>query len=102
MNALTVVSLRSLLLVFSITMTITEIYTYKYVGKKKSKISFLQKTLSSKFHEVSPATAQKSIIKKIKIILFTLANLKFPKKKIMVEKEEDTSICCEPNFLLCM
>ena len=49
--------------------------------KKKPKISFLQKTLSSKFHEVSPATAQKSIIKKIKIILFTLANLKFLKKK---------------------
>ena len=99
MNALTAVFLRSLLLVFSITMTITEIYTCKYVEKKKkTKISFLQKTLSSKFHEVSPATAQKSI-KKFKIILFTLANLKFL-KKIMVEKEEDASICCEPNFLL--
>ena len=50
--------------------------------KKKPKISFLQKTLSSKFLEVSPVTAQKSIIiiKKIKIILFTLANLKFLKK----------------------
>ena len=30
---------------------------------KNPKISFHQKTLSSKFHEVSPATAQKSIIK---------------------------------------
>ena len=82
MNALKAVSLRSLLLVFSITMTITEIYTCKYGKKKKPKISFLQNTLSSKFHEVSPATAQKSIIKnKIKIILFTLANLKFLKNK---------------------
>ena len=48
--------------------------------KKNTKISFLQKTLSSKLHEVSPATTQKSIKKKIKIILFTLANLKFLKK----------------------
>ena len=31
--------------------------------KKNPKISLLQNTLSSKFHEVSPATAQKSIIK---------------------------------------
>ena len=84
MNALKVVSLRSLLLVFSIKMTITKTYTCKYEKKKKKKpkISFLKKTLSSKSHEVSPATAQKSIIKnKIKIILFTLANLKFLKKK---------------------
>ena len=66
MNALKAVSLRSLLLVFSITMTITETYTCKYEKKKKKKkkpkISFLQKTLSYKFHEVSPVTAQKSII----------------------------------------
>ena len=69
MNALKAVSLRSLTLEFSITMTITETNTCKYEKKKKkknTKISFLQKTLSSKLHEVSPATAQKSIIKKKK------------------------------------
>ena len=35
MNALMAVSLTSLLLVFSITMTITEIYTCKYAKTKK-------------------------------------------------------------------
>ena len=49
--------------------------------RKKAKISFLQKTLSSKLHEVSPATAQKSIIKKkIKIILFHPCWFKISKK----------------------
>ena len=37
MNALMAVSLTSLLLVFSITMTITEIYTCKYAKTKKKK-----------------------------------------------------------------
>ena len=67
MNALKVVSLRSLPLEFSMTMIITETYTCKYEKKKKmAKISFLQMTLSSELHEVSPATAQKSIKKKSK------------------------------------
>ena len=65
MNALKAVSLRSLPLEFSITMIITETYTCKYEKKKKWP-RFPSSKLSSKLHEVSPATAQKSINQKKK------------------------------------